>query len=321
MGTMKVRNIDIEPDFYAELEPYLDKFGKNRIRDNKLQACSPFRYEKTPSFAVNLDNGSWIDSGAVDEANKKGHFTQLLAYLREETWFDTEDYLLTKYAVIITDTDSLKLEINLEQEQSYRTFTKEEIKPYMWRVPYLTNRGITERVQRAFGIGYCKDTKAVMIPWCDWRGNIVNMKFRSVSQKRFWYHPEGQRIKQHVFGLHLIWKHNCKRAFAVESETDAMYLWSIGVPAIAFGGANMSDRQEYLILRSPLEEIVLATDNDGAGQRFKKQLKNQLGFTLTLLELNFPQKYKDINSIPVEELVGLVQYGVELCTYPIAFWH
>ena len=48
MGTMKVRNIDIEPDFYAELEPYLDKFGKNRIRDNKLQACSPFRYEKTP---------------------------------------------------------------------------------------------------------------------------------------------------------------------------------------------------------------------------------------------------------------------------------
>ena len=46
MAILIVRNIEIEPDYYSELEPYLQKMEPYRIRDNKLQACSPFRYEE-----------------------------------------------------------------------------------------------------------------------------------------------------------------------------------------------------------------------------------------------------------------------------------
>ena len=310
MAVLIVRGIEIEPDYYEELEPYLNKMEPYRIRDSKLQACSPFRYERRPSFAVNLDNGSWIDSGATDDTMRKGHFTQLLAFLREETWFDTEDYLLTKYSTVVTDVDTLELTFDLAPEITYRTFDKEELSPYMWRINYLTNRGITEKVQRAFQIGYDKENKAVMIPWHDHKGNVINMKFRSINQKKFWYHPEGQRIKNNVYGLHFIKKHNIKRVFAVESETDALYLWSHGVPAIAFGGASMGENQKLLLLRSPIEEFVIATDNDAVGRRFAKSLQRELSTEFDIFLLEFPEKYKDMNDIPSEELGRICKENV-----------
>lgn len=311
MGSMTIRNIEIELDFLEELEPYVSSWGEYRVRDNKLQACSPFRQERRPSFAVNLENGSWIDSGAVDDGHKKGHFTALLSFLREETWADTEDYLLDKYSIVFNDVDSLLLELNFDTDVVYRVFTKEELDPYMWRVKYLENRGISEEVQRMFKIGYDKELKAVMIPWADKNGNIINLKFRSITGKRFWYHAEGQRIKQHVFGLNIVHQRNCKRVFCTESETDAMYLWTLGVPAVAFGSANMSTRQRELILRSPIEELVIATDNDGAGNRFAEQLVTELGGHISTPRLVFPQIYKDVNDIPKGELYDIVEKNVE----------
>lgn len=310
MAVLIVRNIEIEPNYYEELEPYLHKLEPYRVRDNKLQACSPFRYEKRPSFAVNLDNGSWIDSGATDDSMRKGHFTHLLAFLREETWFDTEDYLLDKYSTIVTDVDTLQLTYTLDTVKTYRTFSKEELSPYMWRVNYLTNRGISEKIQRAFQIGYDRETKAVMIPWHDHNGNVINMKFRSITQKKFWYHPEGQRIKQHVYGLHFIKKHNIKRAFVVESETDALYLWTHGVPAIAFGGASISNEQKMLLRRSPIEELVLATDNDAVGRRFAGTITDELIAYFDIKRLEFPECYKDVNEIPSTEIGTITNRNV-----------
>lgn len=307
MGHMKIRNIDIDVDFYEELEPYVNSWGEYRIRDNKLQACSPFRHERRPSFAVNLENGSWIDSGAVDDSLKKGHFTHLLSFLREETWHDTEDYLLSKYSTLVVETDNLHLTYSLVPTETYRTFQRHELEPYMWRVNYLTKRGISEKVQRAFKIGYDKERKAVMIPWFDKNGNVINMKFRSIEHKRFWYHPEGQRIKQHIYGLNFVYQYGCKEVYLTESETDALYLWTIGVPAIAVGGANLSKRQRELLINSPIETLVIATDNDNVGRLFADQLATILLPYMGVKRLAFPQNYKDVNEIPIELLTCITQ--------------
>lgn len=321
MGEMTIRNIQIELDFLEELEPYLDKFEQNRIRDNKLQACSPFRHERRPSFAVNLDNGSWIDSGSTDDSMRKGHFTHLLAFLRVETWWDTEDYLLSKYSTLVKDVDGLELVLDLKHSEVLRTFSRAEIEPYMWRVRYLLDRGITEEVHRLFQIGYDKENKAVMIPWHNSRGEIINMKFRSIRQKRFWYHPEGQRIKQYVYGLHIIIRRGITRVFCTESETDALYLWSQGIPAIAFGGANMSEAQKKLILNSPIEELVVATDNDAVGKKFAERLEKELGGYIVLSRFNFPEKYKDVNDIPSKEIITMVQENVEILSIRMKLRH
>lgn len=294
---------ELEVDIAEELEPYLDAFPKYKVRGNKLQACSPFREENTPSFAVNMDDGTWIDSGAYDEDWRKGNFIKLLSFLMGVTYDEARDYLLEKYRTIYSDMDSFKLDIWLpELDKPYRTVSKEELEPFMYRNPYLTNRGITEKVQRAFKIGYDRDKQAIVICWFDKNGEIINLKFRSIRDKRFWYLEDGQKIKQHIFGLHFIFKLKLKRVFAVESETDALYLWSHGIPAIAFGSASMSKQQEKLLFNSPIEELVIATDNDNAGYRFRKDLEKRLMGKLDLSLMPIPYGLKDVNDIAPNRL-------------------
>ena len=289
----------LDIDVKEELEPFLDHFKRMKLRDDKLQSCSPFRHEKTPSFAVNLLNGSWIDSGASDEKYRKGHFLELLAFLMGVTLDEASQYLVSKYGLILNEVDSLKLNLNISLgSEEKKVFTTEELQPFMFRHPYLTNRGISEKTQRAFKVGYDQLNQAVMIPWMDKDGNVINMKFRSVNTKRFFYAQGGQRIKGHLFGLNFIYKLNCKEAVLVESETDCMYLWSMGIPAIASGTASLSEAQSELLKHSPIESIILGADNDVAGVRYKDFLKKHLVGKMKVYDIMIPNQYKDINDMP-----------------------
>ena len=116
MEKLKVNGYMIEVDYPAELEPYMDRLDKVRVRGEKVQACSPFRNESHPSWAVNLDNGSWVDSGADKESDRKGSFITLLAHFRGESYEDAANYLLDKYTHLLDDTEGLQLNLNLQIE-------------------------------------------------------------------------------------------------------------------------------------------------------------------------------------------------------------
>lgn len=300
-----IRDQEIDVNIEEELEPYLEEhFNRHKVRGVKLQSCSPFRDEATPSFAVNLENGTWIDSGAIDEHWRKGNFVKLLAFLMGVTYDEAEQYIWEKYRTIYADVDSLELNLNFELEaKPKRIVLPEELKPFMFRNPYLTNRGITEKVQRAFKVGYDRDNQAVVIAWMDKDGQIINLKFRSIKDKRFWYLEDGQPIKEHIFGLNFVYKMNLKTVFVVESETDCMYLWSHGIPAIALGSASLSKAQEKLLINSPIESLVLAYDNDKAGYRCKMDSIRRLQGVIELWEMPIPYGCKDVNDIPTNKII------------------
>lgn len=153
---MKVREHDIDVDVLEEIDPYLDSFNMYRIRGEELQACSPFRDESTPSFNINLNTGLWIDFGATDTYSS-GNLLTLLAFLMETSYESVEALLLDKYLGILAEVDGFELSVVLEEEETYRTYAQEELKPFLsYRSPYLDNRGITDKVQRAFKTGYDK---------------------------------------------------------------------------------------------------------------------------------------------------------------------
>lgn len=144
---MIIRGYELDLDILEELENFT--FTSSRIRGNKFQSCSPFRNEKSPSFAVNLDNGTWIDSGAVTEDYRKGNFISLLAYLRSETYSDIEDYLIEKYGTILGDVEALELEINLSKESEkpkQPVFNKKVRELSFNKHDYLSRRGISKEV-------------------------------------------------------------------------------------------------------------------------------------------------------------------------------
>lgn len=306
MEKLKVNGHLIDVDYPAELELYMDRLEKVRIRGEKVQACSPFRYEQHPSWAVNLDNGSWVDSGATKEGERKGNFVTLLAHFRGETYEETAEYLLEKYAHFLDDAESLKLNLNLKLNEPEVTVLSQEKYADVVDKPsnYLLRRGISVKIQKYFQTGRGSKGDCVAIPWHDKAGRIINIKYRSTQGKEFWFSKGGQPIKQHVYGLFAVLNLKVKEVWAVESEIDALYLWSMGFPAIAFGGASMNDTQKKLLLNSGIETLVIATDNDVVGKRFGQVLKEEFAGILNLKKIVFPVGVKDVNDLNPEELMN-----------------
>lgn len=294
---IEIKGHQLEIDVLDELQQF--DWKRSRITQNSFIACSPFRDEKKPSFAVSLRHGGWSDWGNDHPQWQKGRFPRLLAYLRNATIEEIEEYLLSKYRPFL-DLDGLKLNLDLDQiKQPKKVFSSDDLKKYRFRHPYLANRGIPEKVQRAFKIGYDMEHKAVVIPWFNFRNEIINLKFRSVYNKVFWYASAGQPIGNHIFGINFIYKKSAKIAYLVESEIDAMYLWGHGFPAIALGGSNLTDVQKTLILQSSIEKLVIASDNDAAGERLKNKLVRCLAGLIHLFSIDFSTK--DVNELsPVE---------------------
>ena len=304
---MKIRNVEVPVDIQAELEPHLNHFRNYRIRGDKLQACSPFRYENHPSFAVNLENGTWIDSGASTDSYHKGNFISLLAYLRQEEYLDTEEYLLRAYNVMLEEVDQLKLSMNLVYEPIVEV-THDWFKDYphlQFRHPYLARRGVTPEVQRLFCIGYDKEHEAIAMPWFNSDKRVINVKYRSIRYKQFFYEQDGQLTRNYVYGLPQCKALGYKDVAIVESEIDCMYLWSNGIPAVAMGHAGINKNQIQLLLNAGIEIVTFASDNDEAGERFRVEMGKKLPKLFTCYELEIPYMYKDVNDIPQRELKQL----------------
>lgn len=306
---MKIRNVEVPVDIQAELEPHLNHFRNYRIRGDKLQACSPFRYENHPSFAVNLENGTWIDSGASTDSYHKGNFISLLAYLRQEEYLDTEEYLLRAYNVMLEEVDQLKLSMNLVCEPIAEV-THDWFKDYphlQFRHPYLARRGVTPEVQRLFCIGYDKEHEAIAMPWFNSDKRVINVKYRSVRYKQFFYEQDGQLTRNYVYGLPQCKALGYKDVAIVESEIDCMYLWSNEIPSVAMGHAGINKNQIQLLLNAGIETVIFASDNDEAGERFRVEMRKKLPKLFTCYELEIPYMYKDVNDIPQRELKNLYE--------------
>lgn len=309
---MLIRGMEIDVDIYEELMNY--SWNRGKKKGDEYICCSPFRDEQHPSFCVNLETGLWIDFGSDDEYWKKGSFVKLIAFLENISFEEAEEMLLEAYGIFIDDVDSLELIINIQNDEVQpKTFTREELRPYLFRHRgYMLKRGISDEIMKKFVVGYDKEKEAVAFFWMDANtGKVVTVKFRSIKSKVFYYIDGGQKVNNHIFGLYQVKQGGYKEVFIVESEIDALYLWTLGVPAVALGGSNLSYEQERLLLLSGIETIVIATDNDKAGFKIKQQLKRELTGYMNIKELYLPYHAKDVNDLRPEELLNYIAHTEE----------
>lgn len=295
MAIIKLGGEYLDVDIREELEQYT--WTKPRWTDSKLIAASPFRYDKSPSFFVNLETGGWADSGAYDADYESGNLAKLLAFLRDETYEETLEYLFELYGVKEADTSGQVSipPIKLSQKKERITLEEAVIEPYKFRNPYLANRAISEKVQQFMGVGYSKKDRAVTMPWRHADGKLANVKFRKVQGKVFWYTKGAAPIRTLVYGIDKVYRHRLTEVYVCEAEIDAMSWWSCGKPAIALGGTTVTKTQLDLIRKSPIERLVIAKDNDKAGGKLERKLIESLTGYVELTEVRVPNEYKDAN--------------------------
>jgi DNA primase len=301
--TIKIRSHSIDVDIRTELEQFT--WTRPNWSSDKLIAASPFRYDQTPSFFVNFTGkyaGCWGDSGAYDAEWESGNFPKLLSFLRNESYEETEEYLLGEYGWQDASEDgNVKLiPINLRIQRARQSLSTDILAKYTEDYTYLKKRGISERVQRQMGVLYDRGQKAAVIPWTLANGGLANIKYRKTYGKTFWYEKGGWPIRELVYGI----EKAQKTTVICEAEIDALSWQTAGVASIAVGGASFNEWKRDLILRSPIEELIIATDNDKAGGKLRREIETMMRGHVRIRQVYVPEDVKDANE-------ALVNYGVE----------
>jgi DNA primase len=290
-------------DYRAELEKY--PWIKPRWASDKLIAASPFRYDKSPSFFVSLTGeyaGCFGDSGAYDQEFVSGNFVKLLSFLRNETYEETEEYLRGEYGWQDASEDgNVKLiPINLRIQRARQSLSADILAKYTADYMYLKTRGISAEIQMQMGVLYNPQQKAAVIPWFSANRHLCNVKFRSTYSKIFWYERGGRPIRELVYGI----DRAGPTTVICEAEIDAMSWMEAGYAAVAVGGASFNKWKRDIVLRSPIEELIIVTDNDKAGGKLRREIEEAMKGHVRVRQAYVRADCKDANE-------ALVKYGVE----------
>ena len=292
MSIVKISGYSVDIDIHAELEQY--DWRRARWSADKLIACSPFRDDHSPSFYVNLAGdapGTWGDSGSGD----RGGFLRLLAHLRGEAEAETADYLLAEYGALYgaRQDEPIRLpKIRLHTRQSAHGRPL-SMTPAI--SPYLTKRGIIAHAQRLYGVGYDAEIPGyTALPWRAADGRIRNIKYRATTGKAFFYADGATPIIRLLYGLDAV--AGAETIAVCEGEIDALSWATAGVAAVAVGGASISREQIDLLRRTSARTILLAGDNDEAGQRLNASVERALGGLVALERVDYGAQ-KDANDV------------------------
>ena len=313
MALIRIGDRHIDVDIREELDQF--EWENAKWTDDKLIASSPFRYgDNSPSFYIDLEGefaSVWGDSGAYDSYYESGTLPKLLAYLRNESYEDAVDYLLSKYDYEYSNEDVI-----LTTPTPLDTSPRSHIMPeHLYAKPidteYLDGRGIHPKVVEMMGV--FDNGNSIGIPWRDINGNVVAIKYRSKRDKTFYYEEGGAKLSELVYGLNIVVERGISRIAIVEAEIDAMTTMSAGVFAVAIGGARFNEHQADLIIASGVKEVILAGDNDLKGRQFNDKVAKMLRGYVELLTMDY-SKYggcKDVNELGTEGLRRVPLLNVE----------
>jgi hypothetical protein len=294
---MRIDGYNVPVDIEGELTA-MDWGQSARRYPGKIHACSPFREESTPSFVVFFDHRNWVDRGFARPGYEKGDFFTLLAYLQGTDRENVKRYLIQKYLAI--DVEGLTLDLRLTREPPtypvLDTVMLENLQPS----EYLAGRGIDYETQARYRAGYHAFKRAAALPWFDEKGNLVNVKYRSVDEKAFRCVDGGQALSGHLFGYTQTLQANTLHI--TEAEIDTLYLAAHGYASVAMGTAHMSAIQENLILKHPAKAVIIATDSDKAGEKCARDMARRLGGFKSPERVVFPDGCKDVNDIRPQTL-------------------
>ena len=137
-------------------------------------------------------------------------------------------------------------------------------------------------------------------------GKVKNVKYRDINEKNFWQEKNTIKSLYNVDNLYKYWQSNKglpKRIIFVEGEIDVITLYQCGfrnVVSLPDGAPkeakyNDNDKRFSAFEQSQwifdADEVIIATDNDSAGNALKLELIHRFGKDICKV-VNFP-KYRD----------------------------
>lgn len=274
---------------YKDARPNYDDYMLNYLQTTdyynhkKFKCRNPYHNDSNPSMGFNRKNNkvhcfscgctyNLIDLIMIDF---NCNYPDALNYIRENF------------------TNEKPIKINIEPKQTdFRNYYYSLIEDYS----YLKSRGINEYIQYRFGVRFDRNNKSV----------IITNGYESYTE-RF---TEGDMRYKHYGSIELYNKtqplNSDKQTIIVEGEIDCLSVYEalgykegskikeLEYNCIALGSAN----NWYKLVKSGIDNLIIALDNDDAGKNATELLSEALtkeGRTFKVV--NLYENYKDANDI------------------------
>lgn len=168
---------------------------------------------------------------------------------------------------------------------------------------------------RKHRLGQTPDGLYATIPLRDNGGGVRGVIRRSLTGQRPKYrYPFGAKLSQRMYNYH---RADSDVILITEGATDAIAVDEVR-PGISMSlyGMNVSATQSWLLRRYAPRVILVATDQDRAGERALDSMNTAMGDFCPVIRLTWSD-YKDLASIPVDDRADLIhwvcsEYGLDM---------
>lgn len=218
--------------------------------------------------------------------------------------FDQDDefgkeWLVQRYSNIFIEKQTYLPEIQIGKPKE-TALDESILDQFAYFHPYQFQRKLSKEIILKYKVGYDKETDSITFPVWDEHNRLKFITKRSVKTKQFFI-PQG--VKKPVYLLNFMLKENRDTVFVCESQINALYMNTLGYPAVALIGTGTRDQYEILN-KSPIRHYILAFDGDEAGDkgitRFLSNIRKDVFVDVMLLP-----RGKDCNDLTGEEIAQL----------------
>ena len=289
----------------------IELFAKFIDSGEDIMVCCPYHkggQERRPSAGIRKADGVFHCLACGETHSLPEVVAHCLGYKDELQGYK---WLAQNFASAeVRDRERLKVNFNrLNQDATAHTdrsyVSEEELDSYRYVHQYMYDRGLTDEVIEKFDIGYDKQRDSITFPvryWTDYNyGKTMFVARRSVKTK---YFDLPKSIEKPLYGLFEIGTQKIDKIYVCEGLFDCLRLWANGKYAVAGFGCLFSDYQIRQINGLPTRTIILALDNDEAGEKATFRLHNAICGKI-VKEVILPAGRKDIGECTDEEIQNL----------------
>lgn len=174
------------------------------------------------------------------------------------------------------------------------------LQKYQYYHNYMWTRKLSKEIVDLFEVGYDPERDTLVFPVRDEYGRLVFITRRSVKSHFFMIPKE---VEKPVYLLYYILQHHINSIAVCESQINALYLFSIGIPSVALFGTG-SDRQYELLRKSGIRVFNLYFDGDAPGEKGAYRFKKAMPQDVIVNTYQLPPG-KDVNDLTKEEVYSL----------------
>lgn len=286
---------------------YLRPLGKITDSGDNIMICCPYlhgdHYDSNPSAGIKKDTGIFHCFACGKVASITELISNCFGY-NDGGMFGWRWLTKNFMSVTVEDRRDLKLDMVRGRKIEKPKYVDEaELDSYRFYHDYMWYRKLTPEIVDRFDIGYDKKTNCLTFPIRDITGNTLFVARRRASKTdKYFNYPSG--AEKPLYGIYeLSQEPNVSEVIVCESMLDALTCWVYGKYAVALNGLG-TNLQFKQLTQLPCRELIIATDNDSAGQSARANIRKNVKRKI-LRQYILPENRKDINDLSKEEFLGL----------------